>query len=144
MTAARQTAAPDIVAVRTVLLAGHSLFGVLCGFHRPYLFELFSPYAGLSHVMPTRYWGLWALVVVAAILFTRQRPGLQLVAQMGSGLLLITITIAVTSVIGVNLSSVNYMVMATASLWSFYRYLDIFLDHSPRFQRFRSRFGRQL
>ena len=124
MTAQRDTPL-DLLALRVVLLSGHSLFAFLCMVYRPYLFEITAGYGGLADIMPTRYWGFVAALVVAAILLSRNRPGWQVLAQLSSGLLLSIITVAVTSVIGPNLSTVSYLVLGGASLWSFGRYLAL-------------------
>ena len=129
----------DLLAFRILLVAGHSLFAYLCMVYRPYLFEIRPGYGGLLDIMPTRYWGFTAALVVAGILLSRNRPGWQVLAQLASGLLLTIITVAVTSVIGPNLSTVGYAVLGGASLWSFSRYLTIWAQDKAWFLRLQRR-----
>lgn len=129
----------DLLAFRVMLISGHSLFAYLCMVYRPYLFEIQSGYGGLASIMPTRYWGFAAALVVAAILISRNRAGWQVLAQLASGLLLTIVTVAVTSIIGPNLSTAAYLTLGGASLWSFGRYLMIWLQRQGWFATLQDR-----
>lgn len=131
----------DLLALRSVLVSGHSLFAYLCMVYRPYLVEIQAGYGGLADIMPTRYWGFMAALVVAAILLSRNRAGGQVLAQLASGMLLSIITVAVTTKIGPNLSTASYLVLAAASLWSFSRYLAIWAQQRNWFLVIQRRLG---
>ncbi len=129
----------DLRTVRLILILAHGSFAALCLVIRPFLFEIIQGYSGMLVVMPTPAWGGCAAVIAIGLALSAARPGLQIIAQLASGMLLTMIAIAVSIRVGPNLASVAYALFGAMSLWAFYRVFSIWLYGLGWFRRIQDR-----